>query len=85
MTSLHIINHLADVKTCQALIADTDAVLLCGDAVYALRQPLGLTHRLYALAEDVQARGFEPFNQAKSVDYPEFVALCASYAKVVAW
>lgn len=85
MTSLHIINHLADVQTCQALIADTDALLLCGDAVYALRQPLGLTHRLYALAEDVQARGLESFNQAKSVDYPEFVALCASYAKVVAW
>lgn len=85
MTSLHIINHLADVQSCQAMIADTDAVLLCGDAVYALRQPLGLTHRLYALAEDVEARGLETFEQTKSVDYPGFVALCASYAKVVAW
>lgn len=85
MASLHIINHLADVPSCLPFIADDDALMLCGDAVYALRQPLNQSMSLYALAEDIQARGLESFTQAKTVDYSEFVALCAAYTKVVAW
>lgn len=85
MASLHIINHLTDVQLCQSLMLDEDALLLCGDAVYALRQPLELRQTLFALAEDVQARGIENEQGAQRVDYAEFVALCAGYAKVVAW
>lgn len=85
MASLHIINHLADVPSCLPFMAEDDALMLCGDAVYALRQSINPATQLYALAEDIRARGLESFTQAKAVDYSEFVALCTAYAKVVAW
>ena len=70
MTTLHVIAHspFGDdrLASCLRLLGADDALLLCGDAVYALQpdsaplkalQAAGLASRLFALDEDLQARG----------------------------
>lgn len=69
--------------------------MLTGDAVYALRtgtQPakaleqLPASNSLFALQEDVQARGLDAVaSRVDSVDYPGFVELCTRFDKVNAW
>ncbi|KAF4559487.1 sulfurtransferase complex subunit TusB [Pseudomonas asiatica] len=97
MTTLHVIAHspFGDERlaTCLRLLGTDDALLLCGDAVYALRtgsephrqlQAAGLTQRLFALEEDVQARAVGN-ELAKTLDYPGFVELSLHYDKVNSW
>ena len=70
MSTLHVISHspFGDnrLSSCLRLLGSQDALLLCGDAVYALQpdsaplkalQAAGLASRLFALDEDLQARG----------------------------
>ncbi|MBF8774109.1 sulfurtransferase complex subunit TusB [Pseudomonas fulva] len=97
MTTLHVIAHspFGDdrLHSCLRLLGSEDAVLLCGDAVYALRsgsEPLRLLEqaewvgRLYALEEDMQARAIAS-SLATTVDYPGFVALSLHHDKVNSW
>ena len=97
MTTLHVIAHspFGDnrLQSCLRILGADDALLLCGDAVYALRtgtepqrllQAASLEARLYALDEDLQARGIDSA-LAKAVDYPAFVALSLMYDKVNSW
>ncbi|CAM3682187.1 Sulfur relay protein DsrH [Pseudomonas reidholzensis] len=97
MTTLHVIAHspFGDnrLASCLRLLGADDAVLLCGDAVYALRagtepqrlvQAAQLDNRLFALAEDLQARAINS-DLAQAVDYPAFVALSLHYDKVNSW
>lgn len=97
MTTLHVIAHspFGDERlaTCLRLLGTDDALLLCGDAVYALRsgsephrqlQAAGLAERLFALEEDVQARAVDD-ELAKTVDYSGFVELSLLYDKVNSW
>ncbi|MCO7515214.1 sulfurtransferase complex subunit TusB [Pseudomonas guariconensis] len=97
MTTLHVISHspFGDdrLASCLRLLGVDDALLLCGDAVYALRagsepyrrlQAAGLGQRLFALDEDLQARALTG-ELAKAVDYPAFVALSLHYDKVNTW
>lgn len=97
MTTLHVIAHspFGDERlhSCLRLLGSQDAVLLCGDAVYALlpgSKPLRLLEqaqlvgRLYALEEDIQARAIAP-SLAMTVDYPGFVALSLHHDKVNSW
>lgn len=97
MTTLHVIAHspFGDnrLQSCLRLLGADDALLLCGDAVYALRadtepqrllQAASLEARLYALDEDLQARGIDGA-LAEAVDYPAFVALSLKYDKVNSW
>ena len=97
MTTLHVISHSpfgdSRLDSCLRLLGADDALLLCGDAVYALRtgcaplhklQAAGLESRLYALAEDLQARALDS-TLAKAVDYPAFVELSLHYDKVNSW
>ncbi|NIF26563.1 sulfurtransferase complex subunit TusB [Pantoea sp. Tr-811] len=97
MATLHVLSHspFADERlaSCLRLLAADDGVLLCGDAVYALRQgsdsqrqleAAGLAQRLFALDEDLQARAIAS-ELAKAVDYPAFVALSLHYDKVNSW
>ncbi|AHZ78356.1 MULTISPECIES: sulfurtransferase complex subunit TusB [Pseudomonas] len=97
MTTLHVIAHspFGDERlaTCLRLLGTDDALLLCGDAVYALRtgsephrqlQAAGLTQRLFVLEEDVQARAVGN-ELAKALDYPGFVELSLHYDKVNSW
>ena len=67
MSTLHVLSHspFGDnrLASCLRVLGDKDALLLCGDATYALQsgtapfarlQAAGL--KLFALAEDLQAR-----------------------------
>ncbi|HBK50873.1 MAG TPA: sulfurtransferase complex subunit TusB, partial [Pseudomonas sp.] len=93
----HVIAHspFGDERlaSCLRLLGAEDALLLCGDAVYALRsgsepygtlQAAGLAQRLFALDEDVHARAVGN-DLAKAVDYAEFVELSLQYDKVNSW
>jgi len=95
MSTLHVISHspFGDnrLASCLRLLGPRDGLLLCGDAVYALNPGTAtvaglasLGPRLYALAEDLQARAIAD-SPATSVDYPGFVALSLDYDKVNSW
>ncbi|MGE8465432.1 MAG: sulfurtransferase complex subunit TusB [Pseudomonas putida] len=97
MTTLHVISHspFGDdrLASCLRLLGADDALLLCGDAVYALHagsepqrllQAADLKQRLFALDEDLQARAVTN-NLAKPVDYAAFVELSLHYDKVNSW
>ncbi|MHC6226234.1 sulfurtransferase complex subunit TusB [Pseudomonas sp. X10] len=97
MSTLHVIapSPFGDnrLSSCLRLLGPDDALLLCGDAVYALQpgsepqrllQAAGLEHRLFALDEDLQARAIRS-ELAKAVDYPVFVELSLQYDKVNSW
>ncbi|QVM93449.1 sulfurtransferase complex subunit TusB [Pseudomonas entomophila] len=97
MTTLHIIAHspFGDerLSSCLRLLGPQDALLLCGDATYALKpgsepfaalQAAHLGDRLFALTEDLQARAL--YSQlARAVDYPAFVELTLHHDKVNSW
>ncbi|MCE1113732.1 MULTISPECIES: sulfurtransferase complex subunit TusB [Pseudomonas] len=97
MTTLHVIAHspFADERlaSCLRLLGPQDAVLLCGDATYALKtgseplralQAANLQDRLFALDEDLHARALSS-PLAKAVDYPAFIELTLHYDKVNSW
>ena len=98
MGSLHLLSHSpfsdSRLSSCLRLLGADDGLLLTGDAVYALQpgtaqlqalelMPAGIT--LYALEEDLQARTLSAPARALAIDYPAFVELCSSYAKVNSW
>ncbi|MBJ9976503.1 sulfurtransferase complex subunit TusB [Pseudomonas sp. S75] len=96
-TTLHVISHspFGDdrLSTCLRLLGTQDAVLLCGDATYALMpgsepcQALldaGVEGRLFALDEDLTARSL-PREHGQPVDYPGFVELSLRFDKVNTW
>jgi tRNA 2-thiouridine synthesizing protein B len=98
MSTLHVLSHSPytdpRLNSCLRLLGSDDAILLCGDATYALtpstaaRQILdtkvgGLA--LFVLDEDAKARNLTLPDWVKSVDYPGFVALSVQYDKVNTW
>jgi len=96
MPTLHVLSHspFGDnrLASCLRVLGDKDALLLCGDATYALQsgtapfarlQATGL--KLFALAEDVQARGLSAPDWAETIDYPAFVELSIQHDKVNTW
>lgn len=99
MATLHILSHSpftdSRLLSCLRLLAAGDGLLLCGDSVYAL-QP-GTAQRsalelmpdavaLYALEEDLQARGIANLPPRTAVvDYPAFVACSLAFDKVNSW
>lgn len=85
MTILHMFNQNALVRPNLVFISEVDSLLLCGDAVYAMRELSGCSQQLYALEEDVQARGLAAPGQVHLLDYAGFVALCVEHDKVVSW
>ena len=96
MSTLHVLSHspFGDdrLTSCLRLIGSADALLLSGDAVYAL-QPgtapfTALQSRqikLLVLAEDAQARAIEVPDWAEAIDYPAFVELSIHHDKVNSW
>ena len=98
MSTLHVICHspFGDnrLSSCLRLLGNGDGLLLCGDATYA-SQPgtlhaqslnaLGAGIALFALQEDIQARGLQPADDLQQIDYPGFVALAARFDKVNTW
>ena len=96
MSTLHVLSHSpfgdSRLGSCLRVIGANDALLLSGDAVYALQpgtapfsalKTRGLT--LFVLAEDVQARSIETPDWAKAIDYPAFIDLSIHYDKVNSW
>lgn len=97
MPTLHVLSHSPfnddRLDSCLRLLGSDDALLLCGDAVYALREGgdpqaklirANLSHRLFALEEDLKARAIDsPLMQ--SVDYQAFVELTLRFDKVNSW
>lgn len=96
MSTLHMLSHspFGDdrLTSCLRLIGPNDAVLLTGDAAYALQPgtaPFNALNsrplKLFVLAEDAQARALEIPATAKAIDYPAFVELSIHYDKVNTW
>ncbi|WP_417781594.1 sulfurtransferase complex subunit TusB [Stutzerimonas xanthomarina] len=99
MATLHLLSHspFSDDRlvSCLRLLSVDDALLLCGDAVYALQngtaqcQALELmpdSIALFALAEDVAARGLgAPPARLQQVDYESFVELCCRFERTNSW
>lgn len=98
MATLHVLSHSPytdpRLNSCLRLLGSDDAILLCGDATYALtpstaaRQILDTkvgSLALFVLDEDAKARNLTLPDWVKSVDYPGFVALSVQYDKVNTW
>lgn len=96
MSTLHVLSHspFGDdrLTSCLRVIGANDALLLTGDAAYALQPgtaPFSALNTrgldLFVLAEDIQARSIEAPDWAKAIDYPAFVELSIHYDKVNSW
>ncbi|WP_322844024.1 sulfurtransferase complex subunit TusB [Pseudomonas sp. B33.4] len=96
MSTLHVLSHSpfgdARLSSCLRLIGTADALLLSGDAVYALQAgtaPFSALQscqiKLFVLAEDAQARAIAVPNWAEAIDYPAFVELSIHHDKVNSW
>ncbi len=99
MTTLHILNaspaQATQLNSCLRVLSAEDGILLCGEAVQALRvgseaaqqlQTCDRAYCLYALKEDVLARAIDITGMPVILlDYPAFVALCVEYARVNSW
>lgn len=96
MSTLHVLSHspFGDdrLTSCLRVIGSADALLLCGDAVYALQPgtaPFAALQtgqvKLFVLAEDALARALEAPDWAQAIDYPAFVELSIHHDKVNSW
>ncbi|MBC3778088.1 MULTISPECIES: sulfurtransferase complex subunit TusB [Pseudomonas] len=96
MSTLHVLSHspFGDdrLNSCLRVIGSADALLLCGDAAYALQPGTApfaalqaCARKRYVLAEDAQARAIEIPDWAETIDYPAFVALSIHHDKVNSW
>ena len=96
MSTVHVLSHspVGDdrLNSCLRLIGANDALLLTGDAVYALQPgtaPFNALNAraptLFVLTEDAQARALDIPGTAKGIDYPAFVELSLHYDKVNSW
>ena len=96
MSTLHVLSHspFGDdrLTSCLRLIGSADALLLSGDAVYALQAgtaPFSALQsrqiKLLVLAEDAHARAIAVPDWAEAIDYPAFVELSIHHDKVNSW
>ena len=96
MTTLHILSRSpfndASFSSGLRLLAAGDALLLTGDAAWAL-QPgtapaaslAALSQSICVLEEDLLARGLQAPAGVQVVDYAGFVALTLQHARVNSW
>ncbi|MGY8819151.1 MAG: sulfurtransferase complex subunit TusB [Pseudomonadales bacterium] len=99
MATLHLLSHspFSDnrLSSCLRLLTADDALLLSGDAVYALQNGTAQRHALelmpesialFALEEDVAARGINSLpSRLQQIDYNGFVELCCRYDRTNSW
>ena len=96
MSTLHVLSHspfgAERLTSCLRLLGTADALLLCGDAAYALQPgtaPFSALEtrrvKLFVLAEDAQARAVQVPDWAEAIDYPAFVELSIHHDKVNTW
>lgn len=95
MSSLHTINksgiHSA-LQSCLRVAQANDSLLLIEDGVYLVKHMAHASVKagiaLYALREDLQARGFsetELPTDIKAIGYDDFVALVCKHQRSVNW
>ncbi len=89
--TLHIIqknpfSHNALVN-CLKVASKNDALLLMNDGIYACQHELlkDTNLNVFALTDDLAARGITPPAAIKSIEYTEFVSLCTEYDKSISW
>jgi tRNA 2-thiouridine synthesizing protein B len=98
MATLHVLSHSpftdSRLSSCLRVLGSDDAILLCGDATYALRADTAIAQtlsakasslKLFVLDEDATARNIVLPDWAEGVDYASFVALSVRYDKVNTW
>lgn len=95
MSILHTISRSPSstlLASCASLLENGDGVLFIEDGVYHCTNNSSLSAiesqvKLYALREDLTARGVIDKNTAKAetINYDDFVQLCCEYDKVVSW
>lgn len=98
MATLHVLSHSpftdSRLGSCLRLLGKDDALLLCGDATYALTASSGprqilegksATLTVFVLDEDARTRNLPLPDWVTSVDYSGFVALSVRYHKVNTW
>lgn len=98
MATLHVLSHSpftdSRLNSCLRVLGSEDAILLCGDATYALRADTATARtlsaktgnlKLFVLNEDATARNIALPDWAQGVDYAGFVALSVQYDKVNTW
>ena len=96
MATLHIVSRSPwaanDLQSALRFIGPNDALLLCGDAVYALtdaewRKTLHKqTHdNTFALDEDLLARQVTTTDNCRVVDYDAMVSLSIQFDRVNNW
>ncbi|GGO69264.1 sulfurtransferase complex subunit TusB [Bowmanella pacifica] len=93
---LHLLraSPFSDQSLCQCLgrVTEQDGIVLMQDAVYALRgqeqawyNPMTSVSSLYALKEDIEARGISAPEQVHVIGYPELVTLTLKFDNVISW
>ncbi|MDI1302120.1 MAG: DsrH/TusB family sulfur metabolism protein [bacterium] len=90
MNCLHVLNRLSENRLPAALqrsMGANDALLLCGDAVYAGVSAAALPARCHALEADVRARGLLTLwpVQIPLINHGDYVDLCVQYQKSLSW
>ncbi|WP_282370019.1 sulfurtransferase complex subunit TusB [Pseudomonas sp. PS02290] len=98
MATLHVLSHSpftdSRLSSCLRVLGSQDAILLCGDATYALREDTTSAEalsaktgslKLFVLDEDATARNIALPDWAQGVDYAGFVVLSVQYDKVNTW
>ncbi len=87
--TLHIVsqNNPLALKNCLAVAAADDALMFINDGVYALATHAALAKRplIYALEEDIKARGLTLSQTVNRIHYRQFVALSCEYNPVQSW
>jgi tRNA 2-thiouridine synthesizing protein B len=83
------------LSTCLSLLQADDSVMLMGDGVNCLLMPAWQAQLqdipLFALIDDVSARGLSSFMPTKAlpqlhlINYDEFVAQTLKHQKVITW
>ena len=98
MATLHLLSRSPFTDTsgasCLRLLGAGDGLLLTGDAVYALQpgsrpfevlSALPADRAMFALAEDLAARGLAAPDFVQAVDYPGFVELTLRFERTNSW
>lgn len=98
MATLHLLSRspFADASgaSCLRLLGPNDGLLLSGDAVYALQpgsrpfetlSQLPANQPVFALAEDLEARGIATPEFVQAVDYAAFVELTLRFERTNSW
>ncbi len=74
-------------EDCLKIYKPKDSILFMEDGVYALNHHAtkNMTKNIYALNDDIQARGLTAPPQIKAIEYHKFVSLCQTHTQVMSW